>query len=644
MFGNGLKANVTSDGRLINVLGSPVANPSLASTSPSVSASVAIAAARSDAEESVPPVRVVPGKSTKTIVFSNGDQASPVAFQGVDGLRLAWQTIVSGGSAAYQHVVDGATGRILYRRSLVNYSDGIVLDNYPGAPAGGVATQRSISLPGWLSSSTNLSGNNTHVYSDIDDSNDPTNLDGFDEEIHPSGGTNWLYPLQPFNDPPLDTLYGCSASLPCTWDPRIGVFPNLTFDGSFSYEQNQNQDGTQLFYFINKYHDHLAASPIGFTEAAGNFQVTNSSGQGLGGDPVLGEALDGANTLRGSATRIRLHTDNANFATPPDGQSPRMQMYSGTTRRPTSSRARRRSVLAGERRRRGGHRLPRVHPRPLEPARRRRARQLDARQHPGRLDGRGVERLVRDGLPRQPGLLHATPPAAGELRVGHYVGAGPDLIRTEPMDCPVGSNVAELPGRPPAPDTGGYTYGDFGKIIGRPEVHADGEIWGQTLLGSPRRARLAHGRSGSSRGRWSSRPSNPSFLDMRNAILQADIVVVGGSHLDTIWSVFAHRGMGYFAGGDRRRRHTAGRGLHAAARRAQREGQTAWPGHRRRHEPADRRSVVAFGGHDSRLPRRLRRRDQQCGAVRHPADLRRHVSEGECHGSRLRPSPSRRSR
>ena len=43
-------------------------------------------------------------------------------------------------------------------------------------------------------------------------------------------------------------------------------------------------------------------------------------------------------------------------------------------------------------------------------------------------------------------------------------------------------------------------------------------------------------------------PTNPSFLDMRNAILQADHAVIGGKHTATIWKVFAHRGMGYFAG------------------------------------------------------------------------------------------------
>jgi extracellular elastinolytic metalloproteinase len=42
-------------------------------------------------------------------------------------------------------------------------------------------------------------------------------------------------------------------------------------------------------------------------------------------------------------------------------------------------------------------------------------------------------------------------------------------------------------------------------------------------------------------------PASPSFLDMRNSILQADTVVNGGQAHKKIWRVFAHRGMGYFA-------------------------------------------------------------------------------------------------
>ena len=53
----------------------------------------------------------------------------------------------------------------------------------------------------------------------------------------------------------------------------------------------------------------------GFDEAAGNFQNNNYGRGGTAGDYVLAEAMDGGGT------------SNANFATPPDGSNPRMQMY-----------------------------------------------------------------------------------------------------------------------------------------------------------------------------------------------------------------------------------------------------------------------------------------------------------------------------
>ena len=70
---------------------------------------------------------------------------------------------------------------------------------------------------------------------------------------------------------------------------------------------------THLFYLTNWYHDKLFA--LGFDEASANFQQTNFSGFGLGNDRVLGDAQDASGT------------DNANFATMPDGTSGRMQMY-----------------------------------------------------------------------------------------------------------------------------------------------------------------------------------------------------------------------------------------------------------------------------------------------------------------------------
>ncbi len=76
-----------------------------------------------------------------------------------------------------------------------------------------------------------------------------------------------------------------------------------------------NASITNLFYASNKMHDIFYR--YGFDEAGRNFQSANF-GKGepyTDYDPVLAEARDGSGF------------NNANFATPPDGFSPRMQMY-----------------------------------------------------------------------------------------------------------------------------------------------------------------------------------------------------------------------------------------------------------------------------------------------------------------------------
>ncbi|KAL3418075.1 extracellular elastinolytic metalloproteinase [Phlyctema vagabunda] len=74
-----------------------------------------------------------------------------------------------------------------------------------------------------------------------------------------------------------------------------------------------NASVTQLFYTANKYHDLLHT--LGFNEAAGNFETNNNGAGGKGSDAVILNAQDGSGT------------NNANFATPPDGQPGRMRMY-----------------------------------------------------------------------------------------------------------------------------------------------------------------------------------------------------------------------------------------------------------------------------------------------------------------------------
>lgn len=70
---------------------------------------------------------------------------------------------------------------------------------------------------------------------------------------------------------------------------------------------------TNLFYVNNRVHDVLYH--YGLDEASGNFQENNYNRGGAGNDYVLAECQDGGGT------------NNANFATPDDGQNGRMQMY-----------------------------------------------------------------------------------------------------------------------------------------------------------------------------------------------------------------------------------------------------------------------------------------------------------------------------
>ena len=131
---------------------------------------------------------------------------------------------------------------------------------------------------GWLSgaqTTVDITGNNAHAYLDHDANNKPDSggaavtdgnfLASFDPNTQPSAGANQAVAVQ------------------------------------------------NLFYLNNLIHDTLYNA--GFTAGAGNFQEDNSGLGGRDGDPVLAEAQDGSGT------------DNANFATPRDGRSGRMQMY-----------------------------------------------------------------------------------------------------------------------------------------------------------------------------------------------------------------------------------------------------------------------------------------------------------------------------
>ena len=100
----------------------------------------------------------------------------------------------------------------------------------------------------------------------------------------------------------------------------------------------------------------------------------------------------------------------------------------------------------------------------------------------------------------------------------------------------------------PTGHRGGYTYADYGKIIGAPEVHGDGEIWAQTLwdLRRPLGSTVTEIAGHPGDGALAVQPVVPRRAQRDPAGRHRGRTAAATT--TAIWKVFAHRGMGYFAG------------------------------------------------------------------------------------------------
>jgi subtilisin-like proprotein convertase family protein len=510
-YDSALRVHVTREGRVVAASGPPLGGLSLSTTTPQLTASQALAVAQGDvgAQGGLPRAATSAGPQRVT-TFINGDSARLVAFASPSGDHLAWRVTVAGKDPyVFDEVIDAATGELLARRSLTDFAvNALVFDNHPGAASGG--TQQVVDVERWLAASaTTLTGPNAHAYADV---NDNDAADG-GEEIGPSAG-NWLYPQTPVL--PAGGQFCSSYSGICTWDGS-DVATEAT---------NRAQATTQVFYYANAFHDWLAQPAIDFTDAWGSFEVGGTGGD----DPVLAEADDGGGF------------DNANMFTPPDGSSPRMQMYlfkrlpgAGWPAVNGSDDA---SVVYHEYTHGLSNRLVGD------------GNGLSANQGgamgEGWSDWYAMDYLVSNGLV-------ADTAADGEVRVGEYVTDDVELgIRRQPIDCSVGVGVFVCGGSTLAGHSGGFTYADLGRVGGYDantpsfEVHDDGEIWSETLWDLRKAVGPATARELITNAMRLS-PAEPSFLDERDAILIADQIVDGGANHDAIWQVFATRGMGYGA-------------------------------------------------------------------------------------------------
>lgn len=446
--------------------------------------------------------------------FAGESYVQKGVFPTGDGARPAYRVLfVKALDEAWDVVVDAATGETLYRASLVaRDAEGTVYENYPGAPAGGAAVVKSFGpsaqSPSGYVDPTGLAGvagpttfgNNANTYANY--SNFLVPADQGPRPVSPTAQFNYPYAAN--------------------WARSNGqTIPP-------SYAPDLNPAATNLFWHHNRIHDEFRA--LGFTESAGNFQVSNGGNGGQGGDPVLGlvhagAASGGAPTYTGR--------DNAYMLTLPDG----IPAWSG--------------MFLWE---------------PINDS-------FEGPYSDGNFDASVIEHEYAHGLSNryvsaEDNALNTHQSGAmgegwGDWYALNYL-YGNKLATTSVVGQYATGNT-ERGIRNWSYDQNPTGYGDVGYDLGGPEVHSDGEIW-TAILWDVRKALVA--RYGEATGgEMAARlitdamplsPADPSFIDMRDAIRTAldnryhdrsDYAAL----VDVVYGAFAKRGLGLHAasnGGD----------------------------------------------------------------------------------------------
>ena len=552
-FDNGVRVALDRGGRILSVSGSPLRAPRLETATPRLSAVDAMRALQQNVgvKRAIDVVRGPAGVRQQTW-FPHDDFARLVLFGTANGARLAWHlTYQATSTAYYDAVVDATSGDVLYRQNLTKFAEDVtVFPNYPGAqnetaPPGKDINNapRTVDLEPWLDSGTaELKGPFAHTYSDENDNNVADPGETIQRRV-PENDFDW--PFTDFGEPTPAFEDACEFDGvgPDDWPPPIGQTADCSWDPTDrdSWRTNRAQSGVAAFYLTNAFHDHLAGAPIGFDAASGAFEVD---------DYVRVENNDGANT-DGSGGPDGEHINNANMSTPPDGLRPRMQNYLFEFDPDPERFFNFRNINGGDDAATVWHEY--THGLSNRLVTNADGSGATSSPHTGAMGEAWSDWYAEDLLHREG--LEIDTPAAGEVDIGVYSDAVFTSTRFTPMDCGPGDGaLLECPGGIGGAGFGGYTFGDFGKVFVGPEVHSDGEIWAQTLwdLRTALIAELGDPILGSdyaemlvTEGMRLS-PPEPSFLDMRNAILAAE-TAAGGTHRDLVWDVFAGRGMGFYA-------------------------------------------------------------------------------------------------
>ncbi|KAF9056986.1 Fungalysin metallopeptidase-domain-containing protein [Panaeolus papilionaceus] len=295
---------------------------------------------------------------------------------------------------------------------------------------------------------------------------------------------------------------------------------------NFVFVQDPNQQPTvqvnldaarvNAFYLVNTIHD--VTYRYGFTESSFNFQSNNFGKGGKGNDPVLISVQDASGT------------NNANFATPADGSSGTMRMFLWTRTSPMRDGALENDIVTHEMTHGVTNRMT------------------------GGGTGRCLQTTEAGGMGEgwsdaMASWMEKTSADVPDYVMGQYVTNNPAGIRTHPYS----TNMTTNP----------LTYGD---LQTRTEVHSIGEVWANMLFNVYAELVAAHGWSATARTNPDTaegnvvflhlfldalalQPCNPTFLNARDAWIQADVNRYGGANACSIWKGFGSRGLGVGASG-----------------------------------------------------------------------------------------------
>jgi len=509
---------------------------------PPVSAAMAVVKAAANIGTALPVEAVVVSKAPEGAAMKQRLKAKPLLKGEVyaelvwlplnrASLRLCWQVILvsKARTEMYLVLVDAQTGNVLLRRNQTCYQ--VSTNAVPAGYRVFVHESPTPFSPGWSYPSSEQPPVVARVL--------VTNVVSFSATASPWGwldpkDANGFYQTKGNNvDAHTDLDDDDMPDLP---RPSSGDPPVFDFDLDLTLQpiSYTNASVVNMFYWCNLAHDRFY--DLGFTEAAGNMQNYNFGRGGLGGDALQADVQDGGGT------------DNSYASPVPDGFEPRISIWVYTGPRPWRDADLDMEVALHEVTHCVSHRLVGGG-----------AGWINFAQTGGQSEG--YSDFFALSLTSEPGDdPHGCYAGAGytsymlyDFTENYYFGD-----RRYPYCTDMTKNPLTLKDVDPTqadPHVGiPMSPLPFFYPLDPSEVHNQGEIWCMTLWEV--RANLIDS-YGNDEGNWLAMqlavdgmrlcPPNPTYVEARDAILQADVVDNGGANRSDIWLGFAKRGLGLSA-------------------------------------------------------------------------------------------------